>query len=1521
MTGQPANRPTGQPANRPTGQPANRPTGQPANRPTGQPANRPDRCLAGARKPALSAGSPSRPEPRSGRSRARRFRLLPVLALLVGALSLFAAVPAQAQVPTNTCVKTGLYPATGAVVAARGTPMIALRARNPDDRTYLDWQFQIKAADDAWPTRGSTFYVPPGSVYDTDTNFAHPCGGGIVVAGLTSGASYDVRFYLLDTSNQPLSGSTTPIRVTVPTIPAPAAPTSLTVTPGDGKLDLSWTASPGAASYHVDYTTSVSVAAGAAASGSDETAAWVRTGTVTTASHTISNLTNLQRYRVRVRAVNAAGQSPWKHAAGAPEGLLLTGLAYTESGHADGPYAALELEPGFEPRVAGYTAAVPHTVTHVKVRARVSAASYTLSVGKRGATASTLTSGVTSAAIALDPGVNVIEVKAAATTMGANQTTWTVTVTRHAHEVPGAPRDLTVTAGAGAGELALAWRVNAGWVTGFLRGYDVHYTSATRAEAPDGAAASGSDPAAAWVAVSRSGIATTQTISGLTAGTTYRVRVRAENGNGKGFWAQATGTPREAAQPPAAPTGLRVTAGDAQLALAWTAPSGTVTGYDVHYTSALAGTVANDAAASGNDPAAAWVAVSRSGTAASQTISGLDNGTDYRVRVRAVNTGGNGAWVHGAGTPRGAGTTPTVRLSASPNPVTEGSSVTVTATLSGALSSSVTIPVTIIDNSAEPEDHGTLTSIAIASGATSGTGRITTNQDTDEADETFTVALGALPSEVTAGTPSSVQIRITDDDRVVVVTLSSNANLSGLTGATSTDGTTFGGTLTLTPSTFSAAATSYAATVADTITHVKLTPTVQDTGKASVAVDGTTVTSGSPSAAIALDEGANAITVRVTAEDGTTKDYAVTVTRQAAALSSDASLSGLTGATSTDGTTFGGTLTLTPSAFSATTTSYAATVADTITHVKLTPTVQDTGKASVAVDGTTVTSGTASAAIALSEGANTITVRVTAEDGTTKDYTVTVTRQAAALSSNANLSGLTASSNTRASGTFAALALTPSTFSAATTSYTATVANTITHLKLTPTVQDTGKATVAVDGTTVSSGTASAAIALDEGANAITVRVTAEDGTTKDYAVTITRQAAALSSNANLSGLTGATSTDGATFGGTLALTPSAFSAATTSYAATVADTITHVKLTPTVQDTDKASVAVNGSTVTSGSSSAAIALDEGANAITVRVTAEDGTTKDYTVTVTRQAATLSSNANLSGLTASSNTSASGTFAALALTPSTFSAATTSYAATVANTITHLKLTPTVQDTGKASVAVDGTTVTSGTASAAIALGEGANTITVRVTAEDGTTKDYTVTVTRQAAALSSNANLSGLTGATSTDGTTFGGTLTLTPSTFSATTTSYTANVANTITHVKLTPTVQDTGKASVAVNGTTVSSGSASAAIALDEGANAITVRVTAEDGTTKDYTVTVTRQAATQSSDASPERAAGLGRDADALLFGGDDELRGGGGACGGTRETDADGEPRRGDGNGERRGGGERLGERLDFPECG
>lgn len=79
----------------------------------------------------------------------------------------------------------------------------------------------------------------------------------------------------------------------------------------------------------------------------------------------------------------------------------------------------------------------------------------------------------------------------------------------------------------------------------------------------------------------------------------------------------------------------------------------------------------------------------------------------------------------------------------------------------------------------------------------------------------------------------------------------------------------------------------------------------------------------------------------------------------------------------------------------------------------------------------------------------------------------------------------------------------------------------------------------------------------------------------------------------------------------------------------------------------------------------------------------------------------------------------------------------------------------------------------------------------------------------------------------------------------FISTTYAYGASVPNSTTALTVTPALADS-TASVKVNGVAIASGSASAPISLNVGANAIQAVVTAEDGTTKTYAVTVTRQA---------------------------------------------------------------------------
>ncbi len=97
-----------------------------------------------------------------------------------------------------------------------------------------------------------------------------------------------------------------------------------------------------------------------------------------------------------------------------------------------------------------------------------------------------------------------------------------------------------------------------------------------------------------------------------------------------------------------------------------------------------------------------------------------------------------------------------------------------------------------------------------------------------------------------------------------------------------------------------------------------------------------------------------------------------------------------------------------------------------------------------------------------------------------------------------------------------------------------------------------------------------------------------------------------------------------------------------------------------------------------------------------------------------------SSNADLSGLRLSSGT----------LSPA-FDAGVTTYTAKVGYNVTTITVTPTAADP-KATVEVDDKRVISGQASSPIKLNVGNNTITVTVTAQDGSTQHYTIQVTRQ---------------------------------------------------------------------------------------------------------------------------------------------------------------------------------------------
>jgi uncharacterized repeat protein (TIGR02543 family) len=132
-------------------------------------------------------------------------------------------------------------------------------------------------------------------------------------------------------------------------------------------------------------------------------------------------------------------------------------------------------------------------------------------------------------------------------------------------------------------------------------------------------------PYSSWTTASTcSGLSETCTVTGLTNGTAYKFKVKAQNSIGWGAYSELSQelTP---SGPPSAPTITGITPGDGSLSVAFTAGASTATITDYQYS--INGTNF----------------FSLSNTTSPLVISGLTNGTPYPVVIRAVNAAGPGS--------------------------------------------------------------------------------------------------------------------------------------------------------------------------------------------------------------------------------------------------------------------------------------------------------------------------------------------------------------------------------------------------------------------------------------------------------------------------------------------------------------------------------------------------------------------------------------------------------------------------------------------------------------------------------------------------------------------------------------------------------------------------------------------------------------------------------------------------------------------------------------------------------------
>ena len=172
------------------------------------------------------------------------------------------------------------------------------------------------------------------------------------------------------------------------------------------------------------------------------------------------------------------------------------------------------------------------------------------------------------------------------------------------------------------------------------------------------------------------------------------------------------------------------------------------------------------------------------------------------------------------------------------------------------------------------------------------------------------------------------------------------------------------------------------------------------------------------------------------------------------------------------------------------------------------------------------------------------------------------------------------------------------------------------------------------------------------------------------------------------------------------------FAPATTSYIARVLHGTTAVTVTPLAAAS--ATLTVNGAALASGAASPPIPLVPGNTMLTIKVTAQDG------VSTTTYLISIREDATLAGLTLSSGT----------LVPA-FSPEFEAYVNYVPNAVAAVTVTPRATDF-TSSIMVNGAVVASDTASPPIDLVAGSNTVSVTVTALDGTTAVYQVFVIRQ---------------------------------------------------------------------------------------------------------------------------------------------------------------------------------------------
>ena len=367
----------------------------------------------------------------------------------------------------------------------------------------------------------------------------------------------------------------------------PDAPTGLSATVSDQRVDLIWTApasNGGAPILRYEYEL-------------DFSGTWTSTGGTAT-SYTVTGLTNGQPYRFRGRAVNRVGA-----------GLASSSQSATPTSTVVAPDApfGLSATPGNgQVMLSWVQPSGGAALTHYEYE-QDGSGTWTSTGGTTPShTVTGLTNGQTYT-------FRVRAVNSAGQSAASGSRTATPTTT-----APEAPESLRFTPGDQ--QVTLRWRAPTNDGGEPITHYEYEQ-----------------DGSGTWI--STGGTATSHTVTGLNNGQTYTFRVRAVNalGNGAVVTLEATPSPSTGGgggggggpriTRPGAPENLLAEGGDGQVKLTWEAPEddggSEITDYQYRI--------------NGRNP---WPSIGSTQT--THTLTGLVNGTEYVFEVRAVNRIGRG---------------------------------------------------------------------------------------------------------------------------------------------------------------------------------------------------------------------------------------------------------------------------------------------------------------------------------------------------------------------------------------------------------------------------------------------------------------------------------------------------------------------------------------------------------------------------------------------------------------------------------------------------------------------------------------------------------------------------------------------------------------------------------------------------------------------------------------------------------------------------------------------------------------